>query len=61
MKNKYRVIKDSNIWTDKEHYYPEERPWWWPFWFRFESNGYQVFFDSEDQCWLFIKQIKNKR
>lgn len=50
-----RVVKRPNIWTDQEHYYPEERPWWWPFWFRFESSdGCQLFFRQESDAWRFL-------
>ena len=54
-KNKrFRVVKRSNIWTDALHFYPEERPCWWPFWFRFDCGGYQVFFNEECEAWYYI-------
>lgn len=50
-----RVVQRHNIWTDREFFYPEERPKWWPFWFRFENGqGEQVFFPERSQAWSFL-------
>jgi hypothetical protein len=56
---KHRVVKLPSIWTDKFHYYPEERPWWFPFWFRFrDSYDNQICFTKEQDALDFIEGIK---
>lgn len=50
-----RVVKRPNIWNDYEFFYPEERPKWWPFWFRFENgHGVQVCFYERSTAWSFL-------
>lgn len=52
-----RVVKRPNIWVDREFFYPEERPKWWPFWFRFEDGcGGQIFFREESEAWKFLQR-----
>lgn len=52
-----RVVKRPNIWVDREFWYPEERPKWWPLWFRFDDGcDGQVFFREESEAWKFLQQ-----
>jgi hypothetical protein len=52
-----RVVQRPNIWVDREFFYPEERPKWWPFWFRFEDGcGGQIFFREESEAWDFLRR-----
>jgi hypothetical protein len=47
-----RVKAAQEIWFRTTRYYPETRPWWWPFWFRMDAgNGRQISFAEEDQAW----------
>ena len=56
---KYRVKLQSNIWTDEARFYPESRPSWWPFWFRFDDgSGHQISFDCADDATHFIAMVK---
>jgi hypothetical protein len=58
---KHRVVCGSNIWTDDKTIFPEERPRWWPFWFRFDDGtGQQVSFKTEDAAWRFIHRQNAK-
>jgi hypothetical protein len=53
-----RVVKRPNIWVDCDFWYPEERPKWWPFWFRFEDAcGGQIFFREESEAWDFLRRL----
>jgi hypothetical protein len=59
---KYRITREAVIWTDRPHFYPEFRPKWWPFWFRFDDgNGYQISFAREDAARRFIEMTKEAR
>ena len=56
---RYRVVRASNIWTDGERFFPESRPKWWPFWFRFDDgNGNQISFRREESAHKFINLAK---
>lgn len=51
-----RVKADQEIWFGTTRYYPEIRPWWWPFWFRSDDgSGCQVSFATEEQAWRQIE------
>lgn len=53
-----RVVQRPNIWVSREFWYPEERPWWWPFWFRFEDGyGGQVFFREKWEAWRYLDTL----
>ena len=55
----YRVIREENIWSDDAVFYPESRPRWWPFWFRFDDgNGNQISFRREESAHKFINLAK---
>ena len=53
---RYRVVRASNIWSDAESFFPESRPKWWPFWFRFDDGtGCQISFRRADAAKRFIE------
>ena len=59
---KYRITREESTWSAKPLFYPESRPKWWPFWFRFDDGiGYQVVFTSEAKAQSFIDQAKEAR
>ena len=59
---KYRITSEGSIWSDKPRFYPEFRPKWWPFWFRFDDgNGYQIQFRLASEAERFVKSAKESR